>query len=80
MSRECVSIRRLNNGFVIEATDPAIEKANNAQKNGAYRYKNPRVEYAMKDEKEVMKWLKDNASVWAAKTTDEFGSAFAECD
>jgi hypothetical protein len=66
MSDHCVSIRRLNNGFVIEATDPEIEaRRTTPRKPGAYRYKSPRVEYAMKNSKEVLKWLKDNESVWA---------------
>jgi hypothetical protein len=77
MSDHCVSIRRLNNGFVIEATDPAIEKKNRASKGV---YKNPRVEYAMKDFKDVLKWLKDNADVLSKPAEDEYATAFADGD
>lgn len=80
MSDHCVTIRRLNNGFVIEATDPAIVKANNApSKPGkSMAYRSPRVEYAMKDFPAVLKWLKEHQDVLSTQGEDEYASAFGE--
>jgi hypothetical protein len=80
MSDHCVTIRRLNNGFVIEATDPAIVKANNApSKPGKPSpYRNARVEYAMKDFNAVLKWLKEHKDVLSTPAEDEYASAFGE--
>jgi hypothetical protein len=78
MSSQCVEIRRLNNGFVVEATDPKIVEANDKQKSGVYRYRNPRREYAFKTFKEVLKWLKDNEATLTAAPKDDYGTAFDE--
>lgn len=79
MDRCVVRIERLNNGFEVEMTDPAIVEYNNKRDNskaGIYKpWKDPKVSYAFKTVKEVVAFLEKNLEK-AMPIDDEYGSAF----
>jgi hypothetical protein len=70
-------IRKLTNGFVVCATDPAIVKSNATSKG---RWQNPEVEYAFKTFEEVLRWLKAQKDTLlpAPDDEEEYANSFDE--
>lgn len=70
-------IERLNNGYEVELTDPAIVAANKKRDNskGPYTpWRDPKVGYVFKTVKEVTDFLSKNLD--KALPLDEYGSSF----
>jgi hypothetical protein len=66
-------IERVENGFEVCVSDPAICKAN-AKPNG--KYQNPEKEYVFPDLNKALKWIKDNADTLCAVPDEDDQSSF----
>lgn len=78
---DCVSIERIRNGYTVAMDDPSIVAANRKRDTliggksvPSTPWRDPRVEYAFKDVKEVMTFLEKNLD--SALPMDEFSSSF----
>lgn len=76
MSDTIVRIRKIDNGFIVCACDPAIQAANrNSPKTP---YKDPECEYAFDTFEKVIKWLKANVGTLVPEPDDdaEYANSF----
>ncbi len=76
MSDYIVKIERLQNGYEVEMTDPAIAAQNKKSVGKLGVWKDPKVCYAFKTVDEVLGFLKGNLD--KALPMDEYESAFTE--
>jgi len=77
MSDTIATIRKITNGFIICANDPAIQKANKDPKKP---YRNSSVEYTFDTFEKVLKWLKEQKDnlVPEPDSTAEYANSFDE--
>lgn len=73
MSHNVCKIERLANGYEVELTDPQIVKENQSAKLGK-PWKDPKVCYAFKSAKEVVKFLSKHLET--ALPLDEYSTSF----
>lgn len=66
-------IRRVENGFVVCATDPAIVKANRDPKKS---YRSSEVEYAFTSLQKALAWIKANEATLVPEDDDEYATSF----
>ena len=79
MSDTIVRIRKIDNGFVVCAQDPAIIAANR-KSSLKQPYRDPECEYAFDTFEKVLKWLKQNVDnlVPEPDADTEYSNSFDE--
>ena len=76
MGYSCIRIERERNGYSVNATDPAIQKANDARRNsdGPSEWRDPNVEFQFDTKEQVLAFLEKAMDI--ALPADEYSSAF----